>query len=97
MVWIRNWCRWARVSQRLRHQPPTEGKDSAMHSRTDRLLGLIILVGTILSLSGVEPALAADKKPNILVIMGDDVGWFNIGAYSPVMKFARPAVQLASA
>ena len=21
------------------------------------------------------------KKPNILVIMGDDVGWFNIGAY----------------
>ena len=23
----------------------------------------------------------ADKKPNILVIMGDDVGWFNIGAY----------------
>ena len=27
------------------------------------------------------PADAQDKKPNILVIMGDDVGWFNIGAY----------------
>ncbi len=29
------------------------------------------------------PAAAAQtaKKPNILVIMGDDVGWFNIGAY----------------
>jgi arylsulfatase len=26
------------------------------------------------------PALAQDR-PNILVIMGDDVGWFNIGAY----------------
>jgi arylsulfatase len=24
---------------------------------------------------------AQDKKPNILFIMGDDVGWFNIGAY----------------
>jgi arylsulfatase A-like enzyme len=24
---------------------------------------------------------AGAKKPNILVIMGDDVGWFNIGAY----------------
>jgi arylsulfatase A-like enzyme len=28
----------------------------------------------------VEPA-AAEKQPNILVIMGDDVGWYNIGAY----------------
>jgi Sulfatase len=24
---------------------------------------------------------SGDRKPNILVIMGDDVGWFNIGAY----------------
>ncbi len=27
-------------------------------------------------------AQAPARKPNILVIMGDDVGWFNIGAYS---------------
>src|SRR5262245_35255667 len=28
------------------------------------------------------PATAQQQqKPNILVIMGDDVGWFNIGAY----------------
>src|ERR1700730_14433754 len=26
-------------------------------------------------------AQAQQQKPNILVIMGDDVGWFNIGAY----------------
>jgi len=26
-------------------------------------------------------ALAQGKKPNILIIMGDDIGWFNIGAY----------------
>ena len=26
-------------------------------------------------------ALAQAKKPNILIIMGDDIGWFNIGAY----------------
>jgi len=32
--------------------------------------------------AAATPALAQDqKKPNILVIMGDDVGWFNIGAY----------------
>ena len=27
------------------------------------------------------PVQAAEKQPNILFIMGDDVGWFNIGAY----------------
>src|SRR5262245_30699552 len=26
-------------------------------------------------------AQAQDKKPNILFIMGDDIGWFQIGAY----------------
>ena len=26
-------------------------------------------------------ALAQAAKPNILFIMGDDIGWFNIGAY----------------
>jgi len=31
--------------------------------------------------AAASPALAQEKKPNILVIMGDDVGWFNIGAY----------------
>jgi arylsulfatase len=29
----------------------------------------------------VVHAAAAAKRPNILVIMGDDIGWFNIGAY----------------
>src|SRR5262249_21849623 len=29
----------------------------------------------------VAAAQANGKKPNILFIMGDDVGWFNIGAY----------------
>jgi arylsulfatase len=27
------------------------------------------------------PVAAQQQKPNILVIMGDDVGWFNVGAY----------------
>src|SRR5262249_9768816 len=28
-----------------------------------------------------QEAPAGGQKPNILVIMGDDIGWFNIGAY----------------
>jgi arylsulfatase len=31
----------------------------------------------------------ADKKPNILVMMGDDVGWFNISAYNHGMMGYR--------
>jgi arylsulfatase len=31
----------------------------------------------------------AAKKPNILVIMGDDVGWFNIGAYHQGMMSGK--------
>ena len=45
------------------------------------------------------PAMAQDqKKPNILVIMGDDVGWFNIGAYHQgIMSGKTPNLdQLAS-
>ena len=32
---------------------------------------------------------ASGKKPNIVVIMGDDVGWFNIGAYHQGIMASR--------
>jgi arylsulfatase A-like enzyme len=42
---------------------------------------------TLLSLSGA--AQAADKPPNIVVIMGDDIGLWNIGAYNHGMMAGR--------
>jgi arylsulfatase len=49
-------------------------------------IGRIILViaGSLMVLGFVAapPASAQEKKPNILVIMGDDIGITNIGAYS---------------
>src|SRR4029077_17123761 len=37
----------------------------------------------LLSVAAAEPAnaQAPQQQPNILFIMGDDIGWFNIGAY----------------
>ena len=42
---------------------------------------LAVAVVLALAVGLADPAAAQEKKPNILVIMGDDVGWFNIGAY----------------
>jgi hypothetical protein len=39
------------------------------------------------------PAFAADKKPNILVIWGDDIGGFNISAYNMgMMGYKTPNI-----
>ena len=42
---------------------------------------LVTTLAAMFGLAGASPAAAQEKKPNIIVIMGDDVGWFNIGAY----------------
>jgi arylsulfatase A-like enzyme len=47
-----------------------------------RFFVIALIVGAIIGLYSTHTAWAEDKKPNILVIMGDDVGWFNIGAYN---------------
>ena len=58
-----------------------------MINRTSRWCALLLAAITAFSVS--RPAWAQDKKPNILVIMGDDVGWFNIGAYNQGMMSGR--------
>ena len=42
---------------------------------------LTALVASASLIWSVVASQAQDKKPNILFIMGDDVGWFNVGAY----------------
>ena len=43
--------------------------------------GLSLLVATAALVSAVAPAQAQDKKPNILFIMGDDIGWMQPSIY----------------
>ena len=63
---------------------------SALNRRNMLLAGTTLAAASALgSAASVQEAVAqarpaapsASGKPNILVIMGDDVGWFNIGAY----------------
>src|SRR5215467_11373593 len=49
------------------------------HKRFTHSLAVLTALAT--QLCTIATGQAQDKKPNIVVIMGDDVGWFNIGAY----------------
>ena len=51
--------------------------------------GLSLLIATAALLGVVVPAQAQHKKPNILFIMGDDIGMWNIGAYHRGMMAGR--------
>jgi arylsulfatase A-like enzyme len=44
--------------------------------------------GTLFGVAGAPSATAQEKKPNIIVIMGDDVGWANIGAYNQGLMYS---------
>jgi arylsulfatase len=46
----------------------------------------------VLFISAVAAAPAADKKPNILVIFGDDIGTWNVGAYTHGMMGRTPHI-----
>jgi arylsulfatase A-like enzyme len=53
-----------------------------MRAARRSVLSLLLVVLPFIAVAlTASPTLAQEKKPNILVIMGDDVGWFNIGAY----------------
>ncbi len=55
-------------------------------SRYHKILSLVILAFTSL------PALA-QEKPNILVLWGDDIGYFNVGSYNRgMMGYETPNI-----
>jgi arylsulfatase len=66
----------------------SNSENKALNRRNMLLAGTTLAAASALgSAASVERAVAQAQqaapsgKPNILVIMGDDVGWFNIGAY----------------
>ena len=59
--------------------------DSAKEPTSRRHAGAIAFMAAFLSLGlaaiSAAPAAAQEKKPNILFIMGDDIGWMQVVSY----------------
>ena len=63
--------------------------------RTNKVLnyGLSLLTAGAALFSALAPAQAADKKPNIVIIWGDDIGLTDVSAYSMgLMGFKTPNI-----
>src|SRR5579885_3276837 len=57
---------------------------------SNRLLAAILILLVVLMSVGTQAAFCApDSKPNIVFIMGDDIGWFNVGAYHQGMMAGK--------
>jgi arylsulfatase A-like enzyme len=75
--------------------------DRALNRRNILLGGTTLAAASALAASAsvkvaqaqAQPAPAASGKPNILFIMGDDIGWFNVSAYNMgIMGYRTPNI-----
>src|SRR4029079_7615022 len=67
---------------------PTGETDDAFPSHKEQIMRiqplhtpLLAIVAALVLLAAIASAQAQAKKPNIVFIMGDDIGMWNIGAY----------------
>src|SRR5216684_2397760 len=63
-------------------------RDTRMSGRKSKYFAILLISGLI-GLSVAHIAWAQEKKPNIVVIMGDDIGMWNIGANHRGMMAGR--------
>ena len=57
--------------------------------RTRILFLATVLIFIVVCAVGQEANAAAANKPNIIFIMGDDIGWFNVGVYNQGIMAGR--------
>jgi len=88
------------TQKRMTGMQPTINKENPMKLRQlafslSLLTAVMALLGVLAPIvpsawaAGPSTALGASKKPNIVVIMGDDIGYWNIGAYHQGMMAGR--------
>src|SRR5262245_30677578 len=75
----------------------TSNTGKALRRRDILLSGSSALAASALSASGgvssaqaqQQPVPASGQRPNIIFIMGDDIGWFNLGSYHQGIMASR--------
>jgi arylsulfatase len=80
-----------------RHEASLNETEDRAPSRRNILLGSSALVAAATMTSGAlaqtQKAAPSGRKPNILMIMADDIGWFNVSAYNlGVMGYRTPNI-----
>src|SRR5271167_2378888 len=61
-----------------------------MLNRKTRTFTIAVLVGGIIGFSFAHAVWAQDKKPNIVMLMTDDTGWNDFGAYGGGANLGHP-------
>ena len=78
--------------KRIAINTPTIDKENAMILKRFTF-SLSLLMAVTMLLSTFTPAQAAAKKPNIVIIWGDDIGYWNISAYNQgMMGYKTPNI-----
>jgi arylsulfatase len=77
-----------------------DGRSRKVSRRNILLGGTTLVAASAITPAGLQtaqaqqqPAAPAGRKPNILFIMGDDIGWFNVSAYNMgIMGYRTPNI-----
>ena len=68
---------------------PTDKGNTRMQAQL--IKAMVLVVVTVLGPPAMT--LAQDRKPNILIIWGDDIGWYNVSAFNQgVMGYKTPNI-----
>ena len=65
--------------KRVRFMTANNSGQRRQKMKQRRRITITVLAGILTILAWIASPVAAQDKPNIVVIMGDDIGWSNIG------------------
>src|SRR5436190_17392204 len=57
--------------------------------KISKRLGCVAVLTVVALFGAAAPASAQGEKPNIVFIMGDDIGWFNLSCYHQGVMASR--------